>query len=95
MMQLSMNIVKIGRNEMTLGNHSVDSFDLYCLGVGCMKQCNTCLNLHNWHRVNEFDNETRLALQARMKIVNQEKCQITSGSEYRPLPNGIKMSRGG
>ena len=57
----------------------------FCLGVGCMAKCKSCIHEEVWKELNELDNEERLLHQSGMHRINETQCQITSGCYYKPM----------
>lgn len=57
----------------------------YCLGFGAWsKYCPNCLYEKNWLALNELPSEERLAKQATMERVDEERCALTKRSLYAP-----------
>ncbi len=59
-------------------------FKTYCLGVGCMSKCKTCLHDQNWQTLNQMPDAMRKTMQAEMERMDDSFCQITSGRLYAP-----------
>ena len=59
------------------------AFETYCLGVGCMSKCKTCLHEQNWQTLNQMPDTMRKTMQAGMKRQDESFCQVTSGKLYQ------------
>ena len=60
-----------------------DKFDTFCLGTSCMEKCETCQYEKNWKTLNEFRDEIRLPMQARMTSISTSACQLTDGRYFK------------
>lgn len=65
------------------GQQNEQGIATYCLGVGCMRKCETCQHEKNWQALNQLPNALRLSIQREAKRMDNDFCQLTNGKLYQ------------
>jgi hypothetical protein len=64
---------------------ATNTFTTYCLGTGAMPdKCKACQHDQNWLTLNEMPDALRKPMQAKMQRIDETRCQITSGTLFKP-----------